>query len=84
MHLCLIAGSLVLSRPCTASEIGSYMNDVRSFVESNKIHFLKVWDGKSFRDIKGNRHPFETNPNTLYRLNSAGRNSFDEFYRIIT
>lgn len=67
-----------------ASEIGGYMNDVRSFLENNRASFLKVWEGKSFRDVKGRKHVFETDRNTLYRLNSAGRNSFDEIYRIIT
>jgi hypothetical protein len=60
------------------------MNDVGLFLESNRIAFLKAWHGKSFRDVKGRRYPFETNPNTLYRLNSGGRSSFDEIYRIIT
>lgn len=70
--------------PSTASELGSYMNDVRTFLDSNKTNILKIWEGKSFRDVKCKRHPFETHAPTLYRLNSAGRNSFDEIYRIIT
>lgn len=67
-----------------ASQIGSYLNDVGLFLNSNNAAFLKAWKDERFVDVKGRKHPFETDPNTLYRLNQAGRNSFDEIYRIIT
>lgn len=65
-----------------ASQVGQYMNDVRRFLDSNDDGYLKPWVGKSITDIKGRRHPVETGPNTLYRLNNAGRSSFEEIYRI--
>jgi len=34
-------------------------------------------------DIKGDQHPFETSPNTLYRLSVSGTDSFEQVYRII-
>lgn len=67
-----------------ASFIGTYMNDVGLFLRSNKEALVKAWEDKHFFDVKGRRHPFEADPNTLYRLNQAGRNSFDEIYKIIT
>jgi hypothetical protein len=70
--------------PDAASQIGAYMNDVGSYLNSNNPKFVKPWMGKHFTDVKGRKHPFETDLNTLYRLNQAGRNSFDEIYRIIT
>ncbi len=70
--------------PEAASLIGSYMNDVGLFLNSNNPSFLKAWKDERFVDFKGRKHPFETDPNSLYRLNQAGRNSFDEIYRIIT
>jgi hypothetical protein len=70
--------------PDAASLIGTYMNDVGSYLNSNNPKFVKPWMGKHFTDVKGRKHTFETDPNTLYRLNQAGRNSFDEIYRIIT
>ena len=70
--------------PEAASLIGSYMNDVGLFLNSNNPAFLKAWKVAQIVDVKGRKHPFETDPNTLYRLNQAGRNSFDEIYRIIT
>jgi hypothetical protein len=33
------------------------------------------------RDIHGKDHPFETNPNTLYRLASSIPERPDKFYR---
>ena len=70
--------------PEAASLIGTYMNDVGLFLNSNNPAFLKVWKDERFVDVKGRKHHFETDRNTLYRLNQAGRNSFDEFYKIIT
>jgi hypothetical protein len=70
--------------PEAASLIGSYMSDVHWFLENNSAAVVNSWAGKFFTDIRGRKHTFETNLNTLYRLNSAGRNSFDEIYKIIT
>ena len=67
-----------------ASRIGTYLNEVGLFLNSNNAAFLKAWRGERFVDSKGRKHPFETDPNILYRLNHAGRNSFDEIYRILT
>ena len=70
--------------PEAASLIGTYMNDVGLFLNSNNPAFLKVWKDERFVDVKGRKHHFETDRYTLYQLNQAGRNSFDEFYKIIT
>lgn len=66
-----------------ASKIGRYMAAVQKFLRSNDPAHLKPFIGKSVSDIKGNKHIFETNPNTLYRLSASGAESFEQVYRII-
>jgi hypothetical protein len=66
----------------TRSEIGKYLNAVRAFLRSNKPAKLAKFKGKSAIDVTGEAHPYETDPNTLYRLNRAGSEAFDEFYSI--
>jgi hypothetical protein len=34
-------------------------------------------------DTSGKRHPFETDPNWLYQLESAGGENFHDVYRIV-
>jgi len=52
-------------------------------MRSNDAAHLKPFISKSATDIKGNKHIFETNPNTLYRLSASGTESFEQVYRII-
>ena len=66
-----------------ASKIGRYMAAVKRFMRSNDAAHLKPFISKSATDIKGNKHIFETNPNTLYRLSASGTESFEQVYRII-
>ncbi len=62
-----------------------YRSTVGAFLqkpEDNKTK-LASFAGQSVHDIAGKEHPFETNPNVLYRLSSAGEHSFEQIYRII-
>jgi hypothetical protein len=67
----------------SASLIGRYMAAVGKFLKSNDRTLLQPFVGKSVTDISGKTHPIETNPNTLYRLASAGGESFESVYRIV-
>jgi hypothetical protein len=67
----------------SASLVGQYMSAVAKFLTTNSRALLSPFAGKSVADISGKRHPFETNPNTLYRLTSSGGDSFEQVYRIV-
>lgn len=65
-----------------ASLVGTYLSDVRRFLETNNESHLRRWTDEVIIDLKGRKHRPETDPNMLYRLNSAGRTSFEEIYHI--
>jgi hypothetical protein len=66
-----------------ASKIGAYLNAIRSFTETNDYNLLQPFVGQSITDTAGKAHPFETNPNTLYRLTTAGEGTFEQVYRLV-
>jgi len=66
-----------------ASLIGRYMSAVSQFLATNDRALLQPFAGQVVIDIKGKSHPFETNPNALYRLASAGGETFEQVYRIV-
>lgn len=65
------------------SAVGTFMHAVRVFLTSNNPAELKPFVGKSVKDILGEKHPFETDENTLYSLASLGSESFEEIYRYV-
>jgi len=67
----------------TASLVGRYMSAVGQFLTVNNRALLMPFAGQSATDVRGKTHPFEVNPNALYRLASAGGDSFEQVYRII-
>lgn len=67
-----------------ATEVGRFMSTARSFLETNKASLLEPFRGRGVRDKAGKFHPFESNPNALYRLAAGGEASFEQIYRIIT
>jgi DNA-binding phage protein len=76
-----IVAATVKSR--SASLIGRYMSAVAQFLKTNDSKFLTEFRGRSVRDMSGKIHEFETNPNVLYRLSSAGNEPFEDIYRIV-
>jgi hypothetical protein len=66
-----------------ASLVGRYMAAVGNFLASNDRNFIKPFVGQSVTDISGKSYSLETNPNALYRLASAGGESFEAVYRIV-
>ena len=69
------------SDPEQVSQAMSFMASVRHFKDSQDKSTLDVYRGESVRDMHGKDHPFETNPNTLYRLASSTSERPDKFYR---
>jgi hypothetical protein len=66
-----------------AAQVGSYMAATGRFQVHNDPLVLAPYVGASVRDIRGRRHPFETDPNTLYRLMAAGPEPFELVYRVV-
>lgn len=66
-----------------ASVNGEYLSAVRAFLLSNEPSPLRIFEGRSVVDTAGKSHPFETEPNTLYRLAAAGSELFHNVYRLV-
>jgi len=64
-----------------SSDIGKHWNAVNLFLETNDPSQLAPFKGLGLRDVDGKFHPFETRPNVLRRLDSAGELSFIDIYR---
>jgi hypothetical protein len=75
--------TLIVSNEASASEVGRFMSAVGAFLRAGDATLLEPFVDKSVRDTAGKTHPFETNPNTLYRLAAGGERSFEEIYRIV-
>jgi hypothetical protein len=65
-----------------ASKAGEYLSAVGRFLPTGDASLLKPFFGDGVRDTSGAFHPFETGPNTLYRLDSKGELSVPEIYKI--
>lgn len=74
---------VVTVKPTAARLIGEYMSAVGHFLETNNPEPLAPFHGKAFTDAAGKRHPFETDPNTLYELADTGSQTFEDVYRIV-
>jgi len=74
--------TLVLT-PYEASLAGMFMHAVRQFLPRGNASILTPYVDRGVTDVAGRFHPFETDPNRLYELDSAGELNFPEFYRII-
>jgi hypothetical protein len=66
-----------------ASDIGSYLAAVNAFLKDNDTDPLSPFVDRGVTDVRGAYHPFETDPNALYRLTLTGGESFENVYRII-
>jgi hypothetical protein len=74
---------VVTVNPAEATNIGKYLSAVGHFLNSNDPEFLTFFERESVIDITGKAHPFETDPNALYRLDATGGGSFEDIYRIV-
>jgi hypothetical protein len=66
-----------------AKSVGGFMSSVGQFLETNDTGYISFFTGASVVDVHGKAHPFETDPNTLYRLAHSGGETFDNIYRIV-
>ena len=64
--------------------IGEHRKAVGEFLADPDEKLLQPFEGKAITDTSGRTHILETRPNTLYRLFSAGTESFEEVYRLVT
>jgi hypothetical protein len=65
-----------------ATKAGSYMSAVSRFLPTGDASVLRPFIGQGVRDVRGEFFLFETNPNALYRLDTAGELSVPEIYKI--
>jgi hypothetical protein len=63
------------------SDIGRHWVAINKFLDTNDPAPLQPFVGLGLQDVKGRFHPFETRPNVLRRMDSAGELSFVEIYR---
>lgn len=77
------APMVVSVTPTEADIIGRYMAAVGRFLESNDPAYLAPFAGEAVTDTDGHRHPLETDPNALYRLDATGGETFEDVYRIV-
>jgi hypothetical protein len=63
-----------------ASQLSAYWRAVELFSLTNNAEHLRPFVGKGVYDVRGVFHPFETGPNNLRKLDSAGELSFLEIY----
>jgi hypothetical protein len=66
-----------------AQHVGAYMSSVGRFLHTNDTAHLNWFEGLEATDVRGVSHPFETDPNTLYRLAHTGDETFEQIYRIV-
>ena len=76
----LIAPRLSLEE---ASKAAKFEQAVRAFLPTGDEERLAPFVGESVTDIRGLRYRFETRPNTLYELDSAGELDFLELYKTV-
>ena len=67
-----------------ASFNGKFLNAVGKFIKTNDASYLADYEGKSVRDAMGKSHPFETDPNELYRLYHSGDEPFEVYYKLLS
>jgi hypothetical protein len=65
-----------------AAKLGAFMAAVRSFLRSQKLGLLTPFAGGGVTDTTGQFHPFETDPEELYRLDTKGRAVFHQIYQL--
>jgi hypothetical protein len=63
------------------SDISRHWIAINLFLDTNDPSHLAAFVGKGLRDTSGAFHPFETRPNVLIKLDSAGELSFVDIYR---
>ena len=65
----------------TASQIGKYNRDVRTFLEDpvRDPSVLKKWEGRTFVDARGQVHTFETDPSRILSAVERAESEYGSF-----
>ena len=66
-----------------AAQAAKFMGAVMAFLENGKDVELEPFHGGGVVDVRGRRHPFETDFNRLYQLSAAGEPNYLEIYKIV-
>jgi hypothetical protein len=66
-----------------ASLVARFDHAVRRALETGDFEPVFAFEGRGVRDLKGKLHPFETNPNALYRYAMRDEPEFHEIYQIV-
>jgi len=74
--------SMQINDSRTAALIGRYHNAVKKFLSTGDKKVLRKFRRKKIKDIDGNLHSFETNPDSLIDINE--RIEEPEFYELYT
>lgn len=74
---------VVVVSPEEASKAGSYANAAKFSLNTNDPEFLAPWRGKFVKDIRGKKHPLETDLNALHRIAAADDPSWPDIYKIV-
>lgn len=77
------AKAIIVPNFTEASRTGKYHNAVRRYVNSGNPDHLREFRGKGVHDFRGNFHPFETDPNDLFRYAAKDEPEFHELYQVI-
>ena len=72
--------SIQINDSRTAALIGQYHNAVKKFLNTGDKKTLRKFRKKKIKDIDGNLHSLETNPNSLIEINE--RIEEPEFYQV--
>ena len=80
----MIAGSTItVSGFDEASTVARFDHAVRRALETGDCEPVFAFEGQGVRDLKGKFHPFETDPNALYRYAMRDEPEFYEIYQIV-
>ena len=74
--------SIQINDSRTAALIARYHNSVKQFLNTGNKKVLRRFYKKKIKDIDGNAHSFETNPESLIEINQ--RIEEPEFYEVYT
>lgn len=66
-----------------ASTVARFDHAVRRALETGDFEPVFAFEGQGVRDLKGKLHPFETDPNALYRYAMRDEPEFYEIYQIV-
>jgi hypothetical protein len=67
-----------------ASKAGRYFNALGRFANTADVDVLAPFIGDGLTDSEGDFHPFETDPNDLFRYFAKDEPAFHEIYQIVS